>query len=159
MRQARKKILFIEDDHETAALIAEELVERGFDTHVAFNGVEGFSAILTLQPDLVLCNISMPDASGFDVLKWLTAATPCCRNMPFIFLTGMADRDVEVKARRLGAGFVTKPVDFDLLEAVISARLARRARNDAVSKGRREPSRGGGIDLDGCIAKHLPASR
>ena len=149
MRQARKTILFIEDDHETATLISEELVERGFDVHVAFTGVDGFSAILKVQPDLVLSDISMPDGSGFDVLKWFAAATSGFRKVPFVFLTAMADSDVELEARRLGAdGFVTKPVDFDLLDAAISARLAGSARNDSLPKCRREPSRGGSVDLD-----------
>jgi DNA-binding NarL/FixJ family response regulator len=135
MRKVRKKILCIEDDHETAALIAEELVDRGFDIHVAYNGREGFSAILKLRPDLVLCDIGMPVASGFDVLKRLTVAAPHFWNMPFIFLTAMTDRDIELKARQLGADdFVAKPVDFDLLEAIIRARLADVAYDDAVPK-------------------------
>jgi DNA-binding response OmpR family regulator len=143
MRQARQKILFIEDDHETATLIAEELVERGFDVHIAFTGVDGFSAILKLQPDLVLSDIRMPDASGLDVLKWLASATPGFRKVPFIFLTAVVDPDVELEARRLGAdGFVTKPVEFDLLEATISARLAGGERNDRLAPRRREPPRG-----------------
>jgi DNA-binding response OmpR family regulator len=145
MRQARKRILLIEDDHETAALIAEELVERGFDVHVACTGLDGFSTILDLRPDLVLSDVSMPGGSGFDVLKWLAAATSDLRKVPFVFLTAMADLDVEREARRLGAdGFVTKPVSFDLLEATISTCLAGSARNDC----RRGPSRSGGIDLD-----------
>lgn len=137
MRQARKKILCIEDDYETATLITEELVERGFEVHVASDGAEGIVAILKLQPDLVLSDISMPATSGFDVLKRLTAAMPRMRNdMPFIFLTAVADRDAKLKAWQLGAdGFITKPVDFDLLEAIIRARLARK---DPLTKRRGE---------------------
>jgi DNA-binding response OmpR family regulator len=135
MRETRKKILCIEDDRETAALIAEELIDRGFDVHVAYNGMEGFSAILKLHPDLVLSDLSMPAASGFEVLKRLTAAAPRFWNMPFIFLTAMTDRDIELKARQLGADdFVTKPIDFDLLEAIICARLARVACSDTAPK-------------------------
>jgi DNA-binding NarL/FixJ family response regulator len=131
MQNNRKKILYIEDDHETSALIAEELVDRGFDVQVAYNGTEGYSAILKSPPDLVLSDITMRTASGFDVLERLAAAAPRFRNMPFIFLTALTDRDIELKARRLGADdFVTKPVDFDLLEAIIRARLAGVARND-----------------------------
>jgi DNA-binding NarL/FixJ family response regulator len=131
MRESRKKILCIEDDHETAALIAEELADRGFDVQVTHDGMEGYSAILKSLPDLVLSDISMPTASGFDVLERLAAAAPRFRNMPFIFLTAVADREIELKARQLGADdFVTKPVDFDLLEAIISARIAGVARND-----------------------------
>jgi DNA-binding NarL/FixJ family response regulator len=135
MRYFCKKILCIEDDHETAALIAEELIDRGFDMQVAHNGSDGFSAILNLRPDLVLCDLSMPAISGFDVLRRLTAVAPRFRTMPFIFLTAMTDRDTELKARRLGADdFVTKPVDFDLLEAIITARLARAAPHEAEPK-------------------------
>jgi DNA-binding NarL/FixJ family response regulator len=131
MRDNRKKILCIEDDHETAELIAEELVDRGFDVQITYDGMAGYSAILKSLPDLVLCDISMPAVSGFDVLKRLTAAAPRFGNMPFVFLTAVTDREVELKARRLGADdFVTKPIDFDLLDAIINARLAGVARND-----------------------------
>jgi DNA-binding NarL/FixJ family response regulator len=135
MRENRQKILCIEDDRETAELIAEELVERGFDVQVAYNGAEGYAAILKSPPDVVLSDISMPTASGFDVLKRLAAAAPRFRNMPFIFLTAVTDREVELKARQLGADdFVTKPIDFDLLETIINARLAGVARNDVWPK-------------------------
>ena len=131
MRENRQKILYIEDDHETASLVAEELVDRGFDVEVAYGGSEGYSAIMKSLPDLVLSDIRMPGMSGFDILERLTGAVPRFRNMPFIFLTALTDRDIELKARRLGADdFVTKPVDFDLLEAIISARLAGVARNE-----------------------------
>src|ERR1700739_4931560 len=67
MTEARKKVLCIEDDRETAALIAEELAERGYDVHVAHDGREGFAAILKFRPDLVLSDISMPVMSGFEL--------------------------------------------------------------------------------------------
>src|ERR1700747_1888980 len=58
--ETRKKILCIEDDRETAALVAEELVDRGFAVTVAHDGREGLAAILKIMPDLVLSDISMP---------------------------------------------------------------------------------------------------
>jgi DNA-binding NarL/FixJ family response regulator len=131
MQENCKKILCIEDDHETAELISEELADRGFGVQVTYDGMRGYAAILKSLPDLVLCDISMPAVSGFDVLERLAAAAPRFGNMPFIFLTAMTDREVELKARRLGADdFVTKPIDFDLLEAIINARLAGVVRND-----------------------------
>jgi DNA-binding response OmpR family regulator len=124
-----KHILCIEDDRETAELIAEELVDRGYSVRLADNGRDGYFAILKDPPDLVLCDISMPAVSGFDILERLTAGGPRFHNMPFIFLTALTDRDVELKARRLGADdFVTKPIDFDRLDAIIAARLAGIAR-------------------------------
>jgi DNA-binding response OmpR family regulator len=131
MSEPRKKILCIEDDRETAALIAEELVERGYDVHVAHDGREGFAAILKTTPDLVLSDISMPVMSGFELLERLTALAPRFGNMPFVFLTALTDRDNELKGRHLGADdYVTKPIDFDVLDTIIGARLAGVARND-----------------------------
>jgi DNA-binding response OmpR family regulator len=125
MSAARKRLLCIEDDREMAALIAEELVDRGFDVEVAHDGQAGFTAILKQPPDLVLSDINMPFMSGFELLSSLTALAPRFNVMPFVFLTALDDRRAELEGRRLGAGdFVTKPIDFDVLADVITARLA-----------------------------------
>jgi DNA-binding NarL/FixJ family response regulator len=130
MAQARKKrILCIEDDRETAALIEEDLLERGYEVILASDGREGFAAILKHMPDLVLSDISMPVMSGFEVLERLTALAPRFGNMPFVFLTALSDRENELKGRHLGADdYVTKPIDFDVLATIITARLAGIAR-------------------------------
>src|SRR6266849_8392191 len=136
MAAARKKrILCIEDDRETAALIAEELVERGYEVSLAGDGREGFAAILKSMLDLVLSDISMPVMSGFEILERLTALAPRFRNMPFVFLTALSDRDNELRGRQLGADdYVTKPIDFDVLATIITARLAGVARNELWSR-------------------------
>jgi DNA-binding NarL/FixJ family response regulator len=129
MADAKKKILCIEDDRETAALIAEELLDRGYEVKVAHDGREGLSAILRVMPDLVLSDISMPAMSGFELLERLTALAPRFSHMPFVFLTALTDRDNELKGRQLGADdYVTKPIDFDLLDTIIAARLKAVAR-------------------------------
>ena len=131
MANGRKKILCIEDDRETAALVAEELVDRGYEVTVAHDGREGLSAILRTMPDLVLCDISMPAMSGFELLERLVALAPRFSKMPFIFLTALTDRDNELKGRQLGADdYVTKPIDFEVLATIITARLAGVARNE-----------------------------
>lgn len=130
MPEAARKILCIEDDRETAALIAEELIDRGYEVSVAHDGGEGLAAILKAMPDLVLSDISMPVMSGFEVLERLTSLAPRFSKMPFIFLTALTDRDNELKGRQLGADdYVGKPIDFDMLEAIINARLAGVARS------------------------------
>jgi DNA-binding NarL/FixJ family response regulator len=127
--KARKKILCIEDDPETAALLAEELGDRGFQVSIAENGQEGFVAILKSKPDLVLCDVGVPVMSGFEVLERLTEIAPRLGHIPFVFLTALVDRDSELKGRQLGADdYVTKPIDFDVLAAIIDARLAGVAR-------------------------------
>src|SRR5271156_2592994 len=129
MAEAVKKILVIEDDRETAGLISEELTDRGYAVSVAYDGREGFAAILRTMPDLVLSDISMPVMSGFEGLERLTALAPRFGNTPFVFLTALTDRDNELKGRQLGADdYVTKPIDFDVLDTIITARLAGIAR-------------------------------
>lgn len=127
-------ILCIDDDRDAAELIAEDLSERGFTVDVAHDGGEGFSAIVRLHPDLVLCDLRMP-TSGFELLKRLTDAAPRFLDMPFIFLSAAADRDIEIEARRLGADdFLAKPVDFDILAAIVRRRLDRVARGTPTAR-------------------------
>lgn len=130
MANVPKKILCIDDDRETAALIAEELIDRGYEVGVAHDGREGLATILKTMPDLVLSDISMPAMSGFELLDRLVSLAPRFSRMPFIFLTALTDRDNELKGRQLGADdYIVKPIDFDMLAAIINARLAGIARN------------------------------
>jgi DNA-binding NarL/FixJ family response regulator len=130
-----KRILCIEDDPETAALITEDLQERGYAVTIALDGVAGLEAILKTPPDLVLCDVSMCGMTGFDVLERLTSLSPQFESLPFLFVTALADRETELRGRRLGADdYVTKPVDFEVLATIIAARLARVARNEVWSK-------------------------
>ncbi len=123
------KILCIEDDSEVGALICEDLAERGYRVSFARDGQEGLSAIFRENPDLVIADISMPVMSGFELLNCLNQLEPRFGNIPFIFLTALGDRDNELKGRRLGADdYVTKPVDFEILDYIITARLHRVAR-------------------------------
>jgi DNA-binding NarL/FixJ family response regulator len=123
-------ILSIEDDKDIATLLAEDLAMRGFRVLTADDGTEGLRLILSERPDLVLCDIGMPGLSGFDILAQLTEIAPRCAYMPFIFLTAFTDRDSMIKARGLGADdFLTKPIDFELLEVVIRQRLDRTPRS------------------------------
>ena len=130
-----KKILCIEDDPETAVLIAEDLRDRGYVVTIALDGHSGYRAILKMDVDLVLCDINMPGMTGFEVLESLTALTPKFEAVPFVFMTALADRDTELKGRRLGADdYVTKPIDFEILATIIEARLSHVARDQVWSR-------------------------
>jgi DNA-binding response OmpR family regulator len=143
MKPARKRILCVEDDDEMASLIAEQLADRGYEVTVAYDGRDGLASILKSPPQLVLADVSMPGMSGFQLLERLTAMEPRFENMPFVFLTALADRDSALRGWHLGADdYVTKPVDFDVLAAQIAARLARVARSEIwpkqISLGKRQ---------------------
>ena len=126
----RRKILCVEDDRDTASLICEELVDRGFEVQAAYNGRDGLDAILKEPPDLVLSDVGMPGMSGFELLGTITSMETRFGSMPFVFLTALGDLDDKLKGWQLGADdYLTKPVDYDVLAALITARLARVARS------------------------------
>ncbi|HTO80358.1 MAG TPA: response regulator transcription factor [Methylocystis sp.] len=128
-RSAKPMVLCIEDDWDAATLISEELEQRGFNVVVAHDGREGWSLLLRSRPDAILCDINLPFMSGFEILEALTAIAPRFARVPFIFLTALNARADELKGRRLGADdYVAKPVDFDLLETIVKARLKGVAR-------------------------------
>lgn len=120
------KILCIEDDAETLALLASVLTGAGFDVVTAADGQAGFDAIVAERPDLVICDILLPRLSGFEILErlsWVPAENGS--SAPFVFLTALDDRDAVLRGRRLGADdYVTKPVDFDILLEIVKRRLA-----------------------------------
>ena len=135
MAHPYRKVLCVEDDRETATLIVEDLVDRGFEVGVAYSGQEGLMAIMRSAPDIILCDVSMPTMTGFDVLERLNEIAPRLGRIPFVFLSALADRDNELKGRRLGADdYVTKPIDFDRLFFIINARLAGIARTRQLPK-------------------------
>jgi DNA-binding NarL/FixJ family response regulator len=128
-RGARPLVLCIEDDWDTATLISEELEQRGFDVAIANDGRQGWALLQRSRPHAILCDINLPFMSGFEILEAMTAITPRFSRVPFIFLTALNARADELKGRRLGADdYVGKPVDFDVLETIIKARLKGVAR-------------------------------
>jgi DNA-binding NarL/FixJ family response regulator len=137
MAGARKTILCIENEQETAALLAGVLVKHGFQVQIAQDGQEGLLAILKKKPDLILCDIDAPILSGLDVLERLQDIAPSFGHVPFILLARAPNRDSEIRARRLGADdYVIKPVDIDRLLLIINARLVGIARTARPAKGK-----------------------
>lgn len=117
------KILCIEDDSETLELLVEVLSEEGFVPILARNGIEGIKCF-SERPDLILCDVDMPQMGGFGVLQELRRSAITLRNTPFLFITAYGSRDMDLRARRLGCDdFITKPLDFELLVEIVRNRL------------------------------------
>ncbi|MFO1512872.1 MAG: response regulator transcription factor [Verrucomicrobiota bacterium] len=120
-----KKILVIEDEPEMRRNLTTLLRFQSYQPVAAENGRLGVEAARREKPDLILCDVMMPDLDGYGVLKALQADTSLAR-IPFIFLTAKGEKDDLRSGMDLGADdYLTKPVaNADLVRA-IEARLRR----------------------------------
>lgn len=117
-------ILCIEDEPDMRELIVTRVDSAGYHVLEAGTAAEGLAIIQRHRPDLTLCDVRLPDMSGYDLLMELRFHQPKAALMPFIFLTGLDDRAHRLKGLALGAGdYITKPIDFELLLAVIHTHL------------------------------------
>ncbi len=119
------KILVIEDNEEVRENIAEILELSNYEVATAENGKVGVAKAYEMKPDLILCDVMMPELDGFGVLRILSKNTDML-DTPFIFLTAKAEQTDFRKGMGLGADdYITKPFDdVDLLNA-IEIRLAK----------------------------------
>lgn len=124
-------ILIIEDELDLRMGLAAGLRRAGFDVAEAGDGDEGYVKLLDLRPDLVLCDINMPGMRGDALLNKLRREQPNLARMPFLFLTALADRENIILGRELGADdYLTKPIDLDILTAVVTQKLEQVVRWD-----------------------------
>jgi len=123
--QKKKTILVIEDQQAIRANILKILNHVGFQVIGAKNGSEGVELAKIYLPDLIVCDIMMPEIDGHDVLKELLQ-NPETARIPFIFLTAKADKPDIRQGMNLGADdYLTKPFTSDELIDTVLARLAK----------------------------------
>jgi len=120
-----KKILIIEDDKILRENTSDLLSEEGFEVYTASDGKQGVEEVFKSFPDLIICDISMPDVNGYEVYQQLQANASSAL-IPFIFLTAR----VEKEDIRLGMGmgvddYITKPYNIDELLNSVNARIER----------------------------------
>src|SRR5690349_6376579 len=122
-----KKILLIEDNAEVRENTSEILELAGYDVVSAPNGKVGVDLAQKEKPDLIICDIMMPELDGYGVLHILSKKDETA-GIPFIFLTAKTEKTDIRKGMNLGADdYLTKPFDdTDLLNA-IEARLRKSA--------------------------------
>ncbi|MDQ3016646.1 MAG: response regulator [Bacteroidota bacterium] len=116
-----KKILLIEDNEDIRNNTAEILELASYEVEVAENGKRGVEKAIRFLPDLIICDIMMPELDGYGVLHAIQK-NETIRNTPFIFLTAKTERGDFRKGMESGADdYITKPFDgTELLQAVDS---------------------------------------
>ncbi len=114
-----KSVLVIDDNNDIRENTAEILEMAGYRTIAAENGKKGVELALKEKPDLIVCDIMMPELDGYGVLH-LLRKNPDTQAIPFIFLTAKTERSDLRKGMEMGADdYITKPFeDIELLNAI-----------------------------------------
>jgi DNA-binding response OmpR family regulator len=114
-----RKLLVIDDHDDIRENIAEILSLAGYNALTSENGKKGVEIALKEKPDLIICDIIMPELDGYGVLH-LLRKNASTENIPFIFLTAKTERADFRKGMEMGADdYVTKPFDdVELLNAI-----------------------------------------
>ncbi|MBX2893615.1 MAG: response regulator [Saprospiraceae bacterium] len=123
-----KKILIIEDNADVRENLSEILMLGGYEALTAENGKIGVEKAQEVLPDLILCDIMMPELDGYGVLHILSRHANTA-DIPFIFLTAKAEKEDFRRGMSLGADdYITKPFDDVALLQTIEARLQKSER-------------------------------
>lgn len=123
-----KKILVIEDNMDVRENLAEILTLSGYEALTAENGKVGVEKAQLSLPDLILCDIMMPELDGYGVLHILSRQATTA-DIPFIFLTAKSEKEDFRRGMSLGADdYITKPFDDIALLQTIESRLQKSER-------------------------------
>jgi DNA-binding response OmpR family regulator len=131
-----KKVLVIEDNQDILENTAEILELSNYKVFTANNGKTGVEQALANKPDLILCDIMMPELDGYAVLH-MVQKNPELENTPFIFLTAKTEQSDIRKGMSLGADdYIPKPFDAtDLLNAIEGRLKKAEIINKKISSG------------------------
>ncbi|REK74267.1 response regulator transcription factor [Paenibacillus paeoniae] len=144
----KTKILIIEDEAAIADLLAYGLTREGYATRTASNGEEGLREVERFQPDLLLLDWMLPDTSGLDICKKVTAEF----NLPILMITAKSDITDKILGLEFGADdYITKP--FDLREVIARIRTILR-RLAQVGRSGQEENNSNAIQI-----KHIEINR
>lgn len=119
-------VLVIDDNADIRDNTAEILELAGYTSLTAENGKKGIETAVREKPDIIICDIMMPELDGYGVLH-LLQKNPDTRDIPFIFLTAKTERSDLRKGMEMGADdYVTKPFEEIELLSAVEVRLKKR---------------------------------
>lgn len=117
------KIVVIEDESVMRIELGQLLEFEEYDVVTAADGREGIEKIDAAKPDLILCDIGLPEIDGYGVLEWVRSQYEN-KDVPFIFLTAFRFELNRTIAEKLDCNaYLTKPFDIDELLNTIEALL------------------------------------
>lgn len=118
-----KTVLLIEDNLDVRETTMEILELAGFKVVAANNGKEGIIEAVNSKPDIILCDILMPELNGYEVIKQLKN-NPETASIPFIYVTASGEKNEVKLAMAMGAnGYIRKPFESSELVSAINQNI------------------------------------
>jgi DNA-binding response OmpR family regulator len=122
------KIVLAEDDPDLGNVLAQFLRMRGYEVHLAEDGMKALEKIKTCHPDMCVLDVMMPGPDGFEVARQIRKSG---REIPFIFLTAKNQKADKLTGLKLGADdYITKPFEVEELLLRIKNILRRSAKEE-----------------------------
>lgn len=131
MQNTKDKILVIDDDQSIRKTLSSYLKKLNYEVYSAENGIQGIEIAKSELPDLVITDIKMPEADGFEVLKKVKEIDP---HIHVIMITAFDDMHSTVKAMQQGAyDYIEKPLEIDKLKITINRALENKRMSEKLS--------------------------
>jgi DNA-binding response OmpR family regulator len=131
MNHREARLLVVDDTPENALLLEAMLSPHGYSVTLAYSGTDGLEKVRTVQPDVVLLDILMPDMTGYEVCRRIRS-NPLTRLLPVIMLTSSGNQD-KVDSIEAGADdFIARPLDPRELLSRVRSLLRIKAYHDAI---------------------------
>ncbi len=125
-KEKSHKIVIVDDEEKLLLGLKAVMRRAGYEVAAAKNGSDALQLIQEAEPDLIICDVMMPQPNGFQLKKML-AEQPRCAEIPFIFLTARTGDADKIAGLNMGADdYITKPFNVDELLGHVQAILRRR---------------------------------
>jgi two-component system, chemotaxis family, sensor histidine kinase and response regulator WspE len=117
-----KKVLVVEDHHDTSFLLCRLLKMEGYEVEHAIDGMVGYNAAESAPPDLIVTDIQMPRMDGIEMIKRIRESN-ACRQVPIIVMSAYGQRRINDALEAGADGVVEKPIDLDTFLQTIKSKL------------------------------------
>lgn len=153
---SKGRVLIIEGDEWQAVVLGKYLGDAGFEVELAATAKQGFDRIRALEPDCIVCDVSLPDIDGFWVARRVRTEPTAVATTPFLFLTEADDTEARLQGLHVGADvYLSKPLRSDEVVAQVGAliEMAARLRKQRESFSSESPASWRGAAFRGDVAQ------
>ena len=119
-----KKILVVEDHHDTSFTLCKLLKMEGYDVEHAIDGLAGYNTASSDRPDLIVTDVQMPRLNGIEMIKRIRAADDL-KGTPILVMSAYGKRVIDDALAAGATGYIEKPLNFDAFLRAVKGILPR----------------------------------